>query len=41
MKDLYIVRKAFQGRFTESLFIRPINLLLLNFLINIRIKVKI
>ena len=27
MKDLYIVSKEYRGTFTESLYIRPINLL--------------
>ena len=42
MKDLYNVSEAFQGRFTENLLIRPINLLhFLNFLINMSIEVEI
>ena len=41
MKDLYIVSKALQGRFTKSHLIRPIILLhFFNFLINMSIEVK-
>ena len=38
MKDLYIVSKAFRGRFTESLYQF---ITLFNFLIHMSIKVKI